>query len=165
MTFVYGDGLTILAHNRLLSMQSSFLGDILDIIVKKERGRGRWQTISHGRLICVDRENKYKSAMFSKLNATPLLVRTNILGEHHLKGLPLPLGAWLGLHSLWKTHATYISALPDLQLPSSWQKWTRKPAFPFSDTPWSRSQILTDLTENLRPSLGLLGSPLLLSLF
>ena len=155
MTFVYGDGLTILAHNRLLSMRSSLLGDILDIIVKRERDGGRWQTISHGRLICVDRENKYKSAMFSKLNATPLLVRTNILGEHHLNGLPPPLGAWLGLHSLWKTHATYISALPDLQLPSSWQKWTRKPAFPSCDTPWSLSQILRDLTENLRPSLGL----------
>ena len=142
MTFVYGDGLTILAHNRLLSMQSSFLGDILEIIVKNERGGGRCQTISHGRLICVDRENKYKSAMFSKLNATPLLVRTNILGEHHLKGLPLPLGAWLGLHSLWKTHATYISALPDLQLPSSWQKWTRKPAFPSCDTPLLRPLFL-----------------------
>ena len=65
VTFVYGDGLTILAHNRLLSKRSSFLGDILDIMVKKERGGGRWQTISHGRLICVDRENKYKSAMLA----------------------------------------------------------------------------------------------------
>ena len=74
-------------------MRSSFLGDILDIIVRKERGGGRWQTISHGRLICVDRENKYKSAMFSKLNGTPLLVSANILGEHHLRGLPPPLGA------------------------------------------------------------------------
>ena len=142
MTFVYGDGLAIFAHKRLLSVQSSLLGDILGIIVKKERGGGRWPAISNGRLICVDRENKYKSAMFSKLNATPLLVSANILGEHHLRGLPPPLGAWLGLHSLWKTHATYISALPDLQLPSSWQKWTRKPAFPSRDTPLLRPLFL-----------------------